>query len=383
MGNFTAFRGRILATLAAAGVAQGCGGIVNESQGDVPGDGGMSVTAKPGCKVDRTLEDRIAAIQNSCGAYCTPSPNTTECFTRAELAGKRLPCGAPIVDGVCPASTDLIEDYCSVIVGGAAPAGGSCCYQVMRLSCAVPGRPLRVNGTVCLPEVVSGDALPFMEEPDLDANARAVLAELWCEGGRFEHASVAAFARTTMQLMALGAPAELIAASQQASLDELEHARLCFALASRFAGRALRPGRLPVDATHYEKVGLADLAAEMVVGGCVGETVAALTAVEQLERATDREVRAALERIAEDEANHAELAWRIVVWAWGEGGSSVRAEIAAAFESELERREESTVRSMARATESHGHLSPWKERAIRQRILTEVVGPCARVVMAA
>jgi hypothetical protein len=46
-----------------------------------------------------------------------------------------------------------------------------------------------------------------------------------------EHASVAAFARFTLDLLALGAPADLVQSAQQALGDEIAHAELCFGLA--------------------------------------------------------------------------------------------------------------------------------------------------------
>ena len=62
-------------------------------------------------------------------------------------------------------------------------------------------------------------------------------------------------------------------------------------------------------------VDLAELASRTVHEGCVGETLAALIAAEQALEAKDPSVRAALQKIAEDEARHAEFAWRVVRWA--------------------------------------------------------------------
>jgi hypothetical protein len=221
-------------------------------------------------------------------------------------------------------------------------------------------------------------------EPGLDEASRLLLAELWCEGARFEHASVASFARSTLQLMSLGAPSELVAGAQTASLDEIEHARLCFALASRFSGRELRAGRLPIDGAHAA-VDLVELAVENVLGGCVGETIAALTASEQLSVATDPEVRAALETIARDEARHAELAWRIAAWACDVGGSEVRTRMAAAFRAALGARDAAPVAEPAGggALQGLGQLGAAHEHAIRERVLREVVEPCAAALLAA
>ena len=58
----------------------------------------------------------------------------------------------------------------------------------------------------------------------------------------------------------------------------------------------------------------------------------ALVAAHARDRATDGATRAALARIAEDEARHAELAWRFVSWALATGDVEVRAAVSAAFE---------------------------------------------------
>merc|ERR1712198_179483 len=50
--------------------------------------------------------------------------------------------------------------------------------------------------------------------------------------GEGEHASVASFARHTLQLMSMGAPATLLVGSQQAALDEIRHAKMCYGIAT-------------------------------------------------------------------------------------------------------------------------------------------------------
>src|SRR5688572_10054793 len=84
------------------------------------------------------------------------------------------------------------------------------------------------------------------QDSDLFDSARERAAEYWANAGLFEHASVAAFARFALQLLALGAPADLVASAQAAMADEIEHARLCFGLAWRYRGRSVGPSALPI-----------------------------------------------------------------------------------------------------------------------------------------
>jgi hypothetical protein len=142
-----------------------------------------------------------------------------------------------------------------------------------------------------------------------------------CEGRRPEHlrprsvvfASAVAeyFARTAhLELAAPGAPAALRRAALRAAEDEVRHARMVGALARRFGGT--------VEAPVVERGPVRDLfaiALENALEGCVRETWGALQAAWQAEHAESLGVRAALRTIANDEARHALLGWKIAAWA--------------------------------------------------------------------
>jgi hypothetical protein len=184
---------------------------------------------------------------------------------------------------------------------------------------AVCGRPFLVEGAQRQSEL-SVDAT-WLERSvanaplaALDEASRTAIAQHFAEAGLMEHASIAAFARFALQLLALGAPPELVADATRAMADETRHARVCFALASRYAGRDLGPGPLEV-AGALGVVDLLEVVELVVAEGCLGETTAALEAAWAAEGATDPAVREALGAIAEDEARHAALALRFVAWA--------------------------------------------------------------------
>lgn len=95
------------------------------------------------------------------------------------------------------------------------------------------GRVLRVRSRAQLPEAArgsdwSGD--PVALRGELSAPERRTLGELWLLTARMEHASVAAFSQLGLHLAALGAPARLLEATHRAALDEIRHARACFAI---------------------------------------------------------------------------------------------------------------------------------------------------------
>jgi hypothetical protein len=213
-----------------------------------------------------------------------------------------------------------------------------------------------------------------------DAALRAELAAHWTEIGLLEHASVAAFARFTLQLLSLGAPADLVNASQRAGLDEVRHAELAFALASRYAGRSIGPGALPLTGA-LDASGVEAILRTTVREGCVGETRAALEASRAAETCDDPVVRSVLETIAVDEARHAELAWKVVRFI-----VTAHPEMAAVLAEEfgfLDRQErtldpiDGTV-----ADNRFGMLDPSALERCHREAYRDVIAPCARTLLA-
>src|SRR5262249_54427450 len=147
-------------------------------------------------------------------------------------------------------------------------------------------------------------------------------------------------------------------AAQQATADEIEHARLTFSVASKFTEQPIGPGALDL-AGLTPRTDLASIAAACVRDGCLNETLASAIASAQAEHASDSELRSALERIAEDEARHAELAWRVVAWALSTKRADVRAAVVAAFETPLDhtpRLSEQARRVAPASWHAHGRL---------------------------
>jgi hypothetical protein len=222
----------------------------------------------------------------------------------------------------------------------------------------------------------------------LDPLTARELAKSWLADGLEEHASIAAFARFSMMLLSVAAPPELVAASQRASLDEIAHARDCFALARRYGARDAGPGALDV----HDAVGpmsLADLAALTVEEGCVGETLGAALAGEQLALSVDPETRRILARIVRDEARHAELAWRFVAWAVGEetrgslGAAGVSAAVASAAAHAIASTRAMEIRPCLadlEAWHAHGRLTCAEARVASERATIEVVLPCLAAI---
>jgi hypothetical protein len=180
--------------------------------------------------------------------------------------------------------------------------------------------------------------LPCKGRPLLDANACVVAATIerddwqiaasstsdtldereasrWRRAGLDEHASVASFAVHVLELISLGAPAELVLEVQRAMADEVRHAALSFDLARRFSGIAHGPGALKIGPSLAARRGDAQaIALALFEQGGVGETLAACEADVDARTCADPTARAVLEVIAEDERRHAALAWSTLRW---------------------------------------------------------------------
>ncbi len=173
--------------------------------------------------------------------------------------------------------------------------------------------------------------IPALDE--LTPEQRQTLADHWVNNGLAEHASVASFARFTLQLMSVAAPAALVEASNLAGNDEIVHAKLCFGLAHKFGGKPMAPGPFPIpNGTVHIAVDILEMAISVATEGCIGETLSVVRAAAQIELSHDPSVRQVLTRIAEDEARHAGLAWRTVRWALSQLDEPQRQQLAAALQ---------------------------------------------------
>jgi hypothetical protein len=116
------------------------------------------------------------------------------------------------------------------------------------------------------------------------------------------------------------------------------------------------------------RAGLVRLAVESWIDGCLGEGRAARHAAEAARVATAGEARALQQRIAEDEARHAELAWDVLLWALVVGGDEVREALRACRSIEVQ-----LDRSAPEDLERFGRLGA----AAEQRV-AEAHAACAR-----
>jgi hypothetical protein len=200
-----------------------------------------------------------------------------------------------------------------------------------------------------------------------------LLARHWSTVARAEHASIASFARAALDLMALGAPPDLLAATQAACLDELRHAQLFFGLASGVSGSAVGPGPLPVPSPAAPVTPESFLDA-LLRDACVNETLAVCQAVAEHAACGDPTVQAVLRTIIDDETRHAALAWRTLRWLL-EAFPHLRSSGLAAQTARDALRHRPPPRTPERALPHHGLLDTASLRAVQEDAIRDVLTP--------
>lgn len=336
-----------------------------------------------GCTQDADCgEGRICVCGPDIGscraATCATNADCDEGLLCAEWYDRiGIGCGEPsqyacqTADDACAVDEDCVDegtgDSCAVVDGARA------CTVTPGVAC---GRPFLVEGEAVLAEARFGAAIEDTGfAATLPSAERELLCQHWTEIGLMEHASIAAFARFCLQLLQVGAPSELLAAAQTAMADETAHTELAFELASRYAGRSVSAGPLPVGGALSEH-DLEAIVPLVIREGCLGETVAALEAVEARAHCTVPEVCEVLERIARDEQNHAALAWRFLSWAIGRE-PRLRAVAEREFE-RIAREPEGLPVTDGPDLRAHGALPQFLRTELRAAAIRDVVLPCAR-----
>ncbi|MCB9688088.1 MAG: hypothetical protein H6738_24105 [Alphaproteobacteria bacterium] len=203
----------------------------------------------------------------------------------------------------------------ALALGGAASvvslalAAGGALWAVAMIGGGTRGRPLRSDGVA---RFAGAAARTDWADP---AVAPARDAADWVAAGLAEHASIASFARLALELLALGAPPELVERAHLAAIDEIRHARLSFGA----AGGGVGPGPLPAALQLAPLPGdrrsaLAAVARASAVDGWFNEGREAGRARRAAATAETPELAAIYAAIADDEARHAALGRDVAAW---------------------------------------------------------------------
>lgn len=126
-----------------------------------------------------------------------------------------------------------------------------------------------------------------------------------------EEAAVTAFSHLAMELEAHNAPEALCAIAREGIREEIEHTQMMKALAARYGVTDLPK----VQVAPFKLRPLSEIAYDNAREGCVRETFGSVLAFWQSQMAEDEAVRCVMQRVAEEESQHAALSWAIDEWA--------------------------------------------------------------------
>ena len=357
----------------------------------VTGDGfvgSLGTACSYGCTTDADCGENTVCDCDA-GGTCVPADCTTDadCATDNLCLRTRYDDGCHVktqyrcqtADDTCAEDADCPEEH---QCGFLADEGRHACLPSHLCNA---GRPFLVRGDERLADArrtTEWLAGAPTSRGTLTGKRAAVLAASWTRVGLMEHASIAAFARFALQLLALGAPPDLVSATSEAMIDETRHAQIAFGLASRYGAEPIGPGKLSMDAA-LEELDIESILVNAILEGCCGETAAAYEVALAAEGAADPELRETLARIAEDERRHADLAWNFVRWSL-QRNPALKTAALRAVELELAQARALPPAPLEDAwLEEHGVLPEARRQSLRVEALEQLVLPCMRSLCAA
>jgi hypothetical protein len=149
---------------------------------------------------------------------------------------------------------------------------------------------------------------------ELPGPLRALVARVWAVRAAVESDAVTQFARLGDCLEAVGAPSGLAEVARRAMLEEAQHGGLCARLASAYGGVAVFRAEPPAELPPPSLTGREALAYTVVAHCCIAETESVATLTALIHHAGPAEVKVALQLLARDEVEHAQLGWAALTW---------------------------------------------------------------------
>jgi hypothetical protein len=264
----------------------------------------------------------------------------------AALEGQAAFLASTIAGGAKPSWSAALLRGLVVLFGGAMSASGAAVGASIVATYLgngyTRGRQLRTRGRVLLPPVAEGD--DWAREGaalTVPTELRLALAARWRHNGQTEHASVGAFAKLTLDLMALGAPPSLLDAASRDARDEIRHAEACFALARALDGKIESPAAFPGasmagrgerDRFRDQRDALRRLAVDSLFDGALHEGLSARILAKLARRCVVPEIAGVLRALAAADGRHAAHGWDVVRFCVDRGGDDTLDALAGALE---------------------------------------------------
>eukprot|EP01084_Bolivina_argentea_P131520 232129_1 len=188
------------------------------------------------------------------------------------------------------------------------------------IACCVYGRPYFINSMTLQSNVTYIDCKNYIyydneQWKEFISNNAQIDYEMsykWKQQALSEYASIATFSKFSLELMSIGAPLWFIELSNQASIDEIRHAKVSFDIANMYLNseQCMISDVFPSHVVNID----ADwnrISKDVVIGGCLGET---LSAFKMIKNKYGNIIDEYLYSMAMDEIKHSALAWVTIKW---------------------------------------------------------------------
>jgi hypothetical protein len=216
---------------------------------------------------------------------------------------------------------------------------------------------------------------------ELSPDERARLAGTWTRRSAAEYLAVSTFAVLAIDLVAAGAPADVLSLCMRAGIDEVRHAELCLRMVEIYGERRIAPppgmSSLPDDPKRPK---LHQALANTLLVSCVSETYATTVLTATRDLTEDPVAHAVLTSIYSDEVMHARLGWSYLRYALERGGQGAIDAAAAMVPIALRGvanvvERERPIGEVTDKVRAHGLMTPAEERVIYSSCVREVLVP--------
>ena len=216
---------------------------------------------------------------------------------------------------------------------------------------------------------------------ELTEEQRQHVGRTWKARTAAEHLAISTFSLLTLDLVAAGAPADILSMCLRAGIDEIRHAELCVRMVELYTGEKMWPrggmSRLP---RNTEKPPGSQAVGNTLLVSCVSETFATTLLAAAREQSHDPPTQEVLTAIYSDEIMHARLGWSYLRYTLTTGGQQA---IDAAVEMVPR-----AVRGVCNVVElprsdapipaelrNHGIMLPSEQRVVFSTCIREVIAP--------
>jgi hypothetical protein len=210
---------------------------------------------------------------------------------------------------------------------------------------------------------------------------RARLAETWKRRSAAEYLAVSTFSILAIDLVAAGAPADVLSHCVRAQLDEIRHAELAVRMVEIYGGERIAPlpgmSKLP---ENRRVPAVQQAVSNTLLVSCVSETYATTVLTATRDLTTDPVAHAVLTSIYSDEIMHARLGWSYLRYAIDRGGKGVVGAASAMVPRAIKGvatvvERERPVGEVTEAVRRHGLMTPAEERRVFADCVREVLVP--------